>query len=551
MKQVKWLFLLFPIVGMAQNLDEARLEFDRYEYEKSAQLFTSIQANNKLKTEDLKMLAYANYVSGNWEKCLENVSALVDEKQADPMHYLMRADALKALSRYSEAIEAYQLYKEKDPTDNVAIDIQSCSYLPTLSPLHGMRVQRDLANTKKADIRYLDGNLGTIYFHEIGTDSVRNKMTLEAADMAELMLLRPFVTTDVGAKEMILFPEKFDFYSVSSFSKDPMSNRVVFTAYGLLEKHGVFRAPQLYVGNLAADNKTVTDVVLWQHAHPELGESTAFASFVPGQTTIVFSMLKKGSNTFSDFYWSSFTDGGWSNPLEVNGVNTIGEEEYFMFSGDKVYFSSTGRVGYGGLDVYEGTFNASSNDIASVKHLVAPINTASDEFYYFGNADTSYITSNRFGSNAEDDVWELINEDQIAQKQAAIAREKEVADSLARAAMLSWEPPKIYYDFNTDNPNSDYSFLERLATILKENPTVNVEIVGYTDIRGSEEYNDYLSLIRAKFVKKQLIDKGIPEERIQLRGEGKSLAEENSTVKSPETVHQENRFVLITLIKNK
>lgn len=548
MKQVKWLFLLFPLAGIAQNLDEARLEFNRYEYERSAQLFTAVQAEKKLKTEDLKMLTYANYVSGSWEKCLENVNALIEEKSADPMHYLMRADALKALKRYPEATEAYKVYQTKDPNDYVDVDLQSCTYLPTIEPLSGIRIEKEASNTKKADLRYFDSGLGVVYFHEIGADSVRNKMSYDKADLAELLLLRPFSSVN-GSMEMYRFPEKFDYYSVSSISKDPNSNRVIFTAYGLLDKHGIYRSPQLYVGNLLSDKLTIEDISLWQYAHPEQGESSAFASFVPGESTIVYSVLKKDSKTYSDLYWSSFSNNTWSSPLEVGQVNTSGEEEYIQFKEGKVYFSSTGRPGYGALDVYEGVYDNSNHAIMSIQHLVEPINSASDDLYYFGNLDTTFITSNRFGSNAEDDVWQFINEKQIAEKAADLARQQAIADSLEVQAILSWIPPKIYYDFDTDNPNSDYSFLHKLAEVLQENPGIDVEVVGYTDVRGTDEYNMYLSYDRAKFVKTQLVEKGIPENRILIKGKGKVLANENSDAKSSEEVHQENRFVLITLIK--
>lgn len=548
MKQVNWLFILFPFIGFTQNLDEARLEFDRFEYERSAQLFSTIQSQKKLKTEDLKMLAYANYVSGAWEKCLENVNVLIDEKVADPMHYLMRADALKALKRYSEASEAYKVYQTKDPSDFVDIDLQSCAYLPTFPSLQGISVQRDAANTKKADMRYYDANLGVVYFHEIGADSIRNKMNYEQADFAELLLLRPFKFSN-DSLIMYRFPEKFDYFSVSSLTKDPNSNRVVFTAYGLLEKHGDLRAPQLYVGNLLADNLTIEDVKLFDHAKPEYGESTAFASFVPGESTIIYSFLPKEGKTFSDFYWSTFSDNNWSVPSIVNQVNTPGEEEYILFNGGKVYFSSTGRPGYGALDIYEGEYDNQQHAIVNINHLAEPINSSSDEFYYLGNTDTTYISSNRFGSNAEDDVWQLINESQIVAKAAELARQKAIADSLAIQAIISWVPPKIYYGFDTDDPNSDYSFLHDLAEILHKNPSIEIEVVGYTDTRGSDEYNMYLSYDRAKFVKNHLIEKGIPANRILIKGKGKVKAVENSNENSSEQVHQENRYVLITLVK--
>lgn len=63
--------------------------------------------------------------------------------------------------------------------------------------------------------------------------------------------------------------------------------------------------------------------------------------------------------------------------------------------------------------------------------------------------------------------------------------------------------------------------LSDVATALKEsrNPLI---IEGYTDSRGTEEYNDQLSERRAESVRDFLVAQGVPRERIQIRGMGKS-----------------------------
>ena len=489
------------------------------------------------------MLTYSNYVSGDWEKTLANIDDLIGRKEADPMHYLMRADALKVLKKYDEAIIAYNLYKTKDTTDNVSVDISSCKYLPTVSDISGMWTVNDSnSNTRKADARFLDQNLGLIYFHEVGVDSIKAK--IKDVNVGELMLSRPFVTRN-GSITMIKFPESMYLYSVTSLSKDPHSNLVVFTAFGLLEKKVYLRSPQLYTGTFNADSNTVTDTKIWTNSHPELGESTAFGCFVPNSSTLLFSLLKQDSTHFSDFYTSKYDGSNWSTSAIVKNINTFGEEEYPVFINGNLYFSSTGRDGYGALDVYQGKFDLSSNSVNEIKNLLAPINTASDEFYYLGDGDTSYVTSNRFGSNAEDDVWKLIDQDRINKNS------KVYADSIAMLAILAWDPPKVYFEYNSNVPDSSYSFFGELTDILQKYPNIMVEVVGYTDIRGSEEYNNNLSLERARFVKNQLIEKGISSDRISEKGEGKELATENSSYDSSGSIHHLNRFVKITLVKSK
>ena len=57
---------------------------------------------------------------------------------------------------------------------------------------------------------------------------------------------------------------------------------------------------------------------------------------------------------------------------------------------------------------------------------------------------------------------------------------------------------------------------------MKEWGDVKVEIAGHTDSVGTDEYNMGLSLRRAESVRNYLVDKGIPADRLTIRGYGES-----------------------------
>lgn len=67
---------------------------------------------------------------------------------------------------------------------------------------------------------------------------------------------------------------------------------------------------------------------------------------------------------------------------------------------------------------------------------------------------------------------------------------------------------------------SSYSELDRLLSILQENPLMKIEISGHTDKTGSEPLNFKLSEDRAKAVVEYLIQKGIDKSRLEFRGYG-------------------------------
>ncbi|HEU4617059.1 MAG TPA: OmpA family protein [Gammaproteobacteria bacterium] len=89
--------------------------------------------------------------------------------------------------------------------------------------------------------------------------------------------------------------------------------------------------------------------------------------------------------------------------------------------------------------------------------------------------------------------------------------------------------------------------IDRLADFMKQNPTREILIEGYTDSTGSDEHNRELSAGRARAVKQALVDRGIAEERIRTSGLG-----EDYPVASNDTSagRQLNRRVEIVLSDN-
>lgn len=68
--------------------------------------------------------------------------------------------------------------------------------------------------------------------------------------------------------------------------------------------------------------------------------------------------------------------------------------------------------------------------------------------------------------------------------------------------------------------------VENMVIILKDNPTMIVEIGGHTDSRGNDDYNEKLSQSRAQAVTDSLIARGIAKERVIAKGYGEKAPRE-------------------------
>jgi outer membrane protein OmpA-like peptidoglycan-associated protein len=81
----------------------------------------------------------------------------------------------------------------------------------------------------------------------------------------------------------------------------------------------------------------------------------------------------------------------------------------------------------------------------------------------------------------------------------------------------------IQFRFGSANlEQSSLGTLDRMLAMLRENPSVRIEIAGHTDSIGPEEVNQRLSELRAEAVAHWLIMNGISSTRIKTVGYGAS-----------------------------
>ena len=109
----------------------------------------------------------------------------------------------------------------------------------------------------------------------------------------------------------------------------------------------------------------------------------------------------------------------------------------------------------------------------------------------------------------------------------------------------------IYYDYDKANIREDAKInLDTLVMILKNNPSIKIELASHTDCRGADVYNLKLSQQRAESVVNYLIEKGIETSRLVAKGYGETqLLEKCECSKCTEEQHQRNRRTTFKIIE--
>ncbi len=105
----------------------------------------------------------------------------------------------------------------------------------------------------------------------------------------------------------------------------------------------------------------------------------------------------------------------------------------------------------------------------------------------------------------------------------------------------------IYFEFNKATLKSE-SFVElnKVIDFLQGNPTIEIEIAGHTDNKGSDEYNNTLSQGRSQAVVDYLVQQGIDAVRLTAIGYGESKPIDTND--TPEG-QANNRRVEFTVLK--
>jgi outer membrane protein OmpA-like peptidoglycan-associated protein len=269
-----------------------------------------------------------------------------------------------------------------------------------------------------------------------------------------------------------------------------------------------------------------------------------------------------------------------------SNINTQGNDvtPFYNAAESKLTFSTDGRLGMGGLDIYETTGSISQNQWKdSISHLGAPYNSVKDDEYFkMYGTDTGYLSSDRFSSccleifktvkikNIDSIKINTIKKDTVnvdTVKQPILAVKIPDSEPVVTSTILEKESVEkhfmdsinaitfirrnVYYNFASAKVrNEDFSQLDEIVSVLEKNPELNILVASFTDCKGSLEANIRLSRKRSESVRWYLMSKGIKTSRINIDFFGKEhfimMCKEDTTYNSGKQLANRRSDLIIT-----
>jgi len=265
----------------------------------------------------------------------------------------------------------------------------------------------------------------------------------------------------------------------------------------------------------------------------------ASAAYSPDGKSIYFSSNRKESLGGMDIFRSDLgDDGSWSEPVNLGaGVNTILNEETPFLSpdGKRLYFSSQGHSTIGGFDVFytELMDDGSWHDVPV--NLGYPLNTSDDDMALspvgISEEQTAFVFAQAKIPGFDLLKFEMIDrngtpvpvaleEQELVEEVVVLTEEPEVVvPEEVPAAPREYYLRPVYFDFESyDLKKEGTEKLDELITLMEMFTSLEIEIRGHTDAKGTFEYNQKLSVNRAKSVYKYLILNDISKDRLTVTG---------------------------------
>lgn len=461
MKTQLILLSAFILPGMVLGQGLAKKAINDFENYSNPKIVEKRESKNKMSIDTQRKLAESYKLAGDYhlaEKMYADIIGTMEKSVEDIYAY---AQILKMNGKYDEAKIQMTIFSSLKANDQRAILFnENKEYIAEL-----------LVDKGQFKIKNIDGNsaqqdFGVTYFKDqiVFTSSRCNKLnaTLHHWTGSNLPYLDLYIGK-VDEKSEIKSPKKLAKFNKkyhegpATYTKD--GNCVMYTEDNYKEKSSdgirklVMMEASCINGKWGRKIPFPLNNKEYSVGHPSLsadGNTLYFSSDMPG-----------GKGGVDIYRATRNPDGTWGTPENLGDkINTEGNEMFpYLHESGLLFFSSDGRPGLGGLDIF--ATEIKNNQIAKVLNIGAPVNGSKDDFTFVLNSEKTkgYFASNREGGKGFDDIYafDLLKPFKFSKTITGTAKDKD-GNMLANTKINLYDTKGNVINTLLTTENATYSF---------------------------------------------------------------------------------------------
>jgi peptidoglycan-associated lipoprotein len=395
--------------------------FDNYEYYLAAQEYLNATIEDQDYLYAIYQLAESYRLYFNYDKAQKYYKTVLDkDSTAFPLTRYWYASMLKNQSEYSLALENFEQFIKEYPASQpnaselkakARIDADGCilAINELKKPVrnysfHGIKGPLNTGASEYAPVIFDHDTSLVITSARTGTLGGKDFNVLggKFSDLFRFTKGKDstWIPVQIDDKFSDLNTEFND--GTGSFTKDKKKFYFTRADEKFVSQNYIDYLPAIYV-SVFEGGKWSKAIRLNENINAK-GEYNAEPSISPNGDTLYFVSKRPGGKGQHDIYYS-VSDGeeNWKPAVNMKEINTpfIEKSPCFYSKENTLFFSTNGREGFGGLDI----FKATGKEFKDIENIGLPFNSNMDDFYFVLGEDKGYLASNREGGMGNDDIY--------------------------------------------------------------------------------------------------------------------------------------------------
>lgn len=401
------------VFGQSGKLKKADNYFNRLSYAYAANLYEEL-VGSEVDSPTLKSkLAYSYMKMDNNPKAVEYYSKMIESSEAKSEDYYNYSYALKQVGNYSESDKWMNKY-----SNAVSADLRSKLFLANTGYKSKIEKTAPFFALTNLDLNTSVADFGGYYStaqDQMFFITARKKRVFVRKEWSWnanrfLDLYKVSVSTDNKLGDVKRVSKVNTKFHEGPLTFSPDGKTVYFTrnnvASGKKRRDGQkIQNLKLYIADVNEKGKWVNErEFIYNSKDYSIGHPSITAD---GKTMYLVSDKPGGFGGADIYKVAILEDGTFGEMVNLgNKINTEGQEMFpFIDTEDRLFFSTDGHPGLGGLDVFVAFFE--NGNVGKIHNLGLPINSQYDDFSFNMSKDfkTGFLSSNREGGKGGDDIY--------------------------------------------------------------------------------------------------------------------------------------------------